>query len=70
MCNVGGTVVLIVLAQAKKSRLIVVANRLPISVSKDAAGAYQFKMSSGGLVSALVSVRYVSLNSVTRQHWD
>jgi trehalose 6-phosphate synthase len=38
-------------------RLIVVANRLPISMTRDAAGAYTFKMSSGGLVSALVSVR-------------
>ncbi|RYY31777.1 hypothetical protein EON62_06215 [archaeon] len=40
-----------------KGRLVVVANRLPISVSQDAAGKYNFKMSSGGLVSALVSVR-------------
>ena len=38
-------------------QLLVVANRLPITVSKDAKGEYQFKMSSGGLVSALVSVR-------------
>ena len=40
------------------SRLIVVANRLPITATKnDATGEYTFKMSSGGLVSALVSVR-------------
>jgi trehalose 6-phosphate synthase len=39
-----------------KSRLVVVANRLPISVSKNKEGEYTFKMSSGGLVSALVSV--------------
>lgn len=39
-------------------RLIVVANRLPITVTRDSAtGAYDFKMSSGGLVSALMSVR-------------
>lgn len=41
----------------RTGRLIVVANRLPISVSKDENGDYSFKMSSGGLVSALVSVR-------------
>ncbi|KAE9401468.1 alpha,alpha-trehalose-phosphate synthase t [Gymnopus androsaceus JB14] len=33
--------------------LIVVSNRLPITISKDANGEYHFKMSSGGLVSAL-----------------
>lgn len=33
--------------------LIVVSNRLPITINKDAAGEYHFKMSSGGLVSAL-----------------
>ncbi|KAG9104978.1 Trehalose-6-P synthase/phosphatase complex synthase subunit [Ceratobasidium sp. 370] len=34
-------------------RLIVVSNRLPITISRDAKGEYHFKMSSGGLVSAL-----------------
>ncbi len=34
-------------------RLIVVSNRLPVTISKDAKGEYHFKMSSGGLVSAL-----------------
>lgn len=33
--------------------LIVVSNRLPITINKDADGEYHFKMSSGGLVSAL-----------------
>ncbi|KAG6888823.1 Trehalose-6-P synthase/phosphatase complex synthase subunit [Termitomyces sp. Mi166 len=33
--------------------LIVVSVRLPITINKDAAGEYHFKMSSGGLVSAL-----------------
>jgi trehalose 6-phosphate synthase len=33
--------------------LIVVSNRLPITINKDDAGEYHFKMSSGGLVSAL-----------------
>ena len=33
--------------------LIVVSNRLPVTISKDAHGDYHFKMSSGGLVSAL-----------------
>lgn len=34
-------------------RLVVVSNRLPVTISKDAQGEYHFKMSSGGLVSAL-----------------
>jgi trehalose 6-phosphate synthase len=34
-------------------RLIVVSNRLPITITQDAKGEYHFKMSSGGLVSAL-----------------
>ncbi|KAF6754527.1 alpha,alpha-trehalose-phosphate synthase t [Ephemerocybe angulata] len=33
--------------------LIVISNRLPVTISKDAQGEYHFKMSSGGLVSAL-----------------
>jgi len=33
--------------------LIVVSNRLPVTMSKDEHGEYHFKMSSGGLVSAL-----------------
>ncbi|CAK5268749.1 unnamed protein product [Mycena citricolor] len=35
------------------AHLIVVSNRLPVTITKDAAGEYHFKMSSGGLVSAL-----------------
>lgn len=35
------------------AHLIVVSNRLPITITKDAKGEYHFKMSSGGLVSAL-----------------
>ena len=34
-------------------RLIVVSNRLPVTVSRGSDGEYEFKMSSGGLVSAL-----------------
>lgn len=37
----------------KSQRLIVVSNRLPVTISKDKNGEYHFKMSSGGLVSAL-----------------
>ncbi|KAF9521674.1 glycosyltransferase family 20 protein [Crepidotus variabilis] len=37
----------------KGGHLIVVSNRLPITITKDAQGEYHFKMSSGGLVSAL-----------------
>lgn len=38
---------------AKEQRLIVVSNRLPVTISKDKNGEYTFSMSSGGLVSAL-----------------
>ena len=38
---------------ANSQHLIVVSNRLPITISKDANGEFHFKMSSGGLVSAL-----------------
>ncbi|KAG8833992.1 Trehalose-6-P synthase/phosphatase complex synthase subunit [Serendipita sp. 399] len=37
--------------------LIVVSNRLPVTISKDANGEYHFKMSSGGLVSALSGLK-------------
>ncbi|CDO74996.1 Glycosyltransferase Family 20 protein [Trametes cinnabarina] len=37
----------------EQRHLIVVSNRLPITINKDASGEYHFKMSSGGLVSAL-----------------
>lgn len=40
-------------APAKEQRLIVVSNRLPVTISKDKNGEYHFSMSSGGLVSAL-----------------
>lgn len=36
-----------------EQRLIVVSNRLPVTIAKDAKGEYTYKMSSGGLVSAL-----------------
>lgn len=36
--------------------LIIVSNRLPVTISKDESGEYHFKMSSGGLVSALSGV--------------
>jgi len=38
-------------------RLLVVSNRLPVTITKDASGAYQYKMSSGGLVSALSGLK-------------
>ncbi|KIM33365.1 glycosyltransferase family 20 protein [Serendipita vermifera MAFF 305830] len=37
--------------------LVVVSNRLPVTISKDAKGEYHFKMSSGGLVSALSGLK-------------
>jgi hypothetical protein len=39
--------------EAPPEHLIVVSNRLPVTITKDAQGEYHFKMSSGGLVSAL-----------------
>lgn len=39
------------------TRVIVVANRLPVTISKDERGTYQFKVASGGLVSALSSLK-------------
>jgi len=42
---------------AFKRRLIVVSNRLPITASRDETGKIIFKQSSGGLVSAITSVR-------------
>lgn len=40
------------------SHLIVVSNRLPVTIQKDAStGEYHYKMSSGGLVSALSGVK-------------
>ncbi|KAG0361723.1 Trehalose-6-P synthase/phosphatase complex synthase subunit [Gamsiella multidivaricata] len=38
-------------------RLLVVSNRLPVTITKDDAGNYQYKMSSGGLVSALSGLK-------------
>ncbi|KAG2501762.1 hypothetical protein HYH03_000262 [Edaphochlamys debaryana] len=44
------------------ARLVVVANRLPVTVSKDASGRWQLQASAGGLVSALKGVSsYVTL---------
>lgn len=42
----------------KGLRLLVVSNRLPVSVSKDpSTSQYNFKMSSGGLVAALSGLK-------------
>ena len=38
---------------AKDTHLVVVSNRLPVTITKDAHGEYHFKMSSGGIVYAL-----------------
>jgi len=37
----------------QNTHLVVVSNRLPITINRDDKGEYHFKMSSGGLVSAL-----------------
>lgn len=42
---------------ARSPRLIVVSNRLPVTVSKDESGDWNFRVSSGGLVSALAGVK-------------
>ncbi|ODQ51434.1 glycosyl transferase [Saitoella complicata NRRL Y-17804] len=39
------------------SRLLVVSNRLPITIKRDDNGKYDFSMSSGGLVSALSGLK-------------
>jgi trehalose-6-phosphate synthase len=41
----------------KNLRLLVVSNRLPVTVNKDETGEYAFKMSSGGLVAALSGLK-------------
>jgi trehalose-6-phosphate synthase len=42
----------------KNLRLLVVSNRLPVTVNKDKeSGEYDFKMSSGGLVAALSGLK-------------
>lgn len=42
---------------ASVPRLIVVSNRLPVTVTKTEAGEWNFRVSSGGLVSALAGVK-------------
>lgn len=43
----------------EKSRVVVVSNRLPISAQRDLeTGTWTFRMSSGGLVTALQGVRH------------
>jgi len=51
-------------------RTIVVANRLPLSVKRDADGQLQYLMTGGGMVSALMGVRDVRMIWVgcTRRH--
>lgn len=41
------------MTSSNSAHLVVVSNRLPVTITKDASGEYHFKMSSGGLVSAL-----------------
>jgi trehalose 6-phosphate synthase len=41
------------IAMEVKGRLLVVANRLPITIKQNDSGTYDFSMSSGGLVSGL-----------------
>ena len=45
-------------ATGKNLRLLVVSNRLPVTVNKDpTTNEYDFKMSSGGLVAALSGLK-------------
>src|ERR1700760_2085922 len=39
-----------------KERLLVIANRLPVIINQEENGQFDFKMASGGLVSALQSL--------------
>lgn len=44
--------------EERAQRLLVIANRLPVTLKHDAkSGEWNFKMSSGGLVSALMGVK-------------
>ena len=43
----------LIAAMEIKGRLLVVANRLPITIKQNESGTYDFSMSSGGLVSGL-----------------
>lgn len=51
------TACLVSLAQRDGPCVLVVANRLPMSLKKEKSGEWTFKMSSGGLVSALMGVK-------------
>lgn len=44
-------------SSSRPPRLIVVSNRLPVTVSRNEAGDWDFRVSSGGLVSALAGVK-------------
>lgn len=44
-------------AGSRSPRLIVVSNRLPVTVTKNESGEWNFRVSSGGLVSALAGVK-------------
>ena len=45
-----------VLAEGPKGKLIIVANRLPMNIKRNESGEWDMRMSSGGLVSALMGV--------------
>lgn len=42
-----------IVSPSGKSRLLIVSNRLPITVRRSEGGKYEFSMSSGGLVTGL-----------------
>lgn len=41
----------------KRGNILVVSNRLPVTINRSADGSYEYKMSSGGLVSALSGLK-------------
>jgi trehalose-6-phosphate synthase len=43
--------------QVQFGDLIVVSNRLPITIQKDTNGSYEYKKSSGGLVTAMTGIK-------------
>lgn len=55
----GGSTLFPQLDGGGSQRLIVVANRLPVSAYKDRSGRWQLQVSAGGLVSALMGVHHL-----------
>lgn len=44
-------------SKKKRGNILVVSNRLPVTINRSSDGHYEYKMSSGGLVSALSGLK-------------